>query len=329
MSTLLSTATVDRRERLAYWVDMVCDTYVELECESAQGCDTIEGEISSATLASLQLTTVTATPQKVRRTSARIARASQDYLLVSIQTRGEGRVLQDGREAHLRPGDFALYDSTRPYELQFDGEFQQYVLMMPGPLLRSSLRNIEALTATSVSSERGAGQLMVGMIHTLARDADMLAPASATAVADGVISIVIAGLSTLPVARQQSISQLVGYHREQIKACVRAHLREPSMSVGTIAALLRLSPSTLYRVWAGEPCTLAEWIWIQRLGATRRDLSDPTLAGCGISEIAYSWGFNDAAHFSRAFRARFGCTPREYRAQQHVRGVEDKDTGAI
>jgi AraC-like DNA-binding protein len=32
-----------------------------------------------------------------------------------------------------------------------------------------------------------------------------------------------------------------------------------------------------------------------------------------ISNIAYGCGFNDAAHFSRAFRARFGCAARELR----------------
>jgi len=52
----------------------------------------------------------------------------------------------------------------------------------------------------------------------------------------------------------------------------------------------------------------------RRLDATRRDLCDPALAARSISEIAFAWGFNDAAHFSRAFRARFGRSPRELRA---------------
>jgi len=35
-----------------------------------------------------------------------------------------------------------------------------------------------------------------------------------------------------------------------------------------------------------------------------------------VGEIAYGRGFNDAAHFSRAFRERFGCSPREWRQQR-------------
>ena len=314
MSRLLTTADVAPRQRLAYWTDMVCDTYVQLECEPNAGAQHIEGRIAAAELAALQLSEVTSTAQLVRRTPAKIARASEDYFLVSIQTAGRGVVSQGGRDALLGPGDFALYDSTRPYTLSFDADFQQYVLMLPGRTLRTALRETERLTASVVSGERGAGHLMINMIRTLAADIDTLAPESAVAVADSVTQILIAGLSALPAARRQPVSHLHAYHLARIKACVQAHLRDPGLAVTGIAAELQMSPSTLHRAWAGEACSLADWIWAQRLDSARRDLCDPGLSARSVSEIAFSWGFNDAAHFSRAFRARFACSPREMRS---------------
>lgn len=310
MPRLLSTADVEVRHRLAYWTDMICDTYVQLECDAGQA---IEGEIQADRLATLDLSRVTSTAQHVRRTPAKIARASEDYFLVSIQTQGVGVVSQDGRDAVLTPGDFALYDSTRPYDLRFDGPFQQYVLMLPGPTLRTALRQTDRLTAHAVRGDRGAGHLMINMIRTLAADIGTLAPESAVAVADSVTQILIAGLAALPAAQSQPVSQLTAYHREQIKALVRQHLRDPALCVAGIARQLRLSPSTLHRAWTGEACSLSDWIWAQRLDAARRDLCDPALAARSVSEIAFSWGFNDAAHFSRAFRLRFGCSPRDLR----------------
>ena len=313
MPQRMSTVDVPSRDRLAYWADKVCDTYVQLDCDLPRGADGIEGEILADRLSTLALSRVTATAQRVRRTPARIARSSEDFFLVSIQTRGRGVVRQDGRDAVLDEGDFALYDSTRPYTLDFDGPFQQLVLMLPGPMLRTALRGTESLTATTVTGQRGAGHLMIGMIRTLAADIDTLAPESAAAVADSVTQILVAGLAALPAARSASLSQGQAFHREQIRALVRERLRDPALSVAAIARQLRLSPSTLHRAWAGEACSLSDWIWAQRLDAARRDLCDPALAARSVSQIAFSWGFNDAAHFSRAFRARFGCVPRETR----------------
>ena len=79
-------------------------------------------------------------------------------------------------------------------------------------------------TASTVSGQRGAGHLMIGMIQTLAADISTLAPESAAAVAESVTQILIAGLSALPAAKQQPVSQLTAYHREQIKACARSRL---------------------------------------------------------------------------------------------------------
>lgn len=286
---------------------------MQLDCDAAHGTSTIEGHIESDELATLQLSRVTATSQNVRRTASEIARASEDYFLVSIQTQGEDVVAQDGRVALLSPGDFALYDSTRPCELRFDASFQQYVLRSPGPTLRTALRDTQALTASTVSGQRRAGHLMIGMIQTLAADICTLAPESAAAVAESVTQILIAGLSALPAASQQPASQPTAYRREQIKACARSRSRsrDPALTVTSIALQLRVSPSTLHRAWAGEACSLAEWIASRRLDAIRRDLCDPNFAARSVSEIAFSWGFNDAAHFSRAFRARFSCSPRE------------------
>ena len=319
----LSTAAVPAEQRLAFWTDMVCSTYVQLDCDAAAGASSIEGTIGAATLATLQLSQVTSTAQVVRRTPARIARASEDFFLVSIQTRGAGRIAQDGRSASLAPGDFALYDSTRPYALHFDGPFQQFVLRLPGPTLRSALRDTQALTASTVSGRRGAGHLMIGMIRSLAADIHSLAPESASAVAESVTQILVAGLASLPAAQRTPVSQRAALHRQQVKACIRTRLHEPGLSVASIAAELRLAPSSLHRAWLGEGCTIAESIWAQRLDATRRDLCNPALRAHSVSAIAFAWGFNDAAHFSRAFRARFGSAPRDVRDVRDLRDVRE------
>lgn len=310
MARLLTTDAVAARERLAFWNEAVSDTYVRLDT-TAPGRDVV-GEIRVDSLATLELSRVTATAQHVHRTPSLIAAAAEDYFLVSIQTDGVGAVVQDGRTAVLEQGDFALYDSTRPYELLFNGPFQQYVLMLPGPTLRSQLRAAPDLTARGIRGSRGAGHLMIEMIRTLAADIAVLEPAAAAAVAQSVEHIVVAGISSLnpdaPVPEPELAAR-----REQIKACARARLHDPGLTVAVIAAQLHTSVSTMHRAFAGEPCSIAEWIWAQRLDAVRADMCDPALRHRTISDIAFSWGFVDASHFSRAFKARFGCNARDVR----------------
>jgi AraC-binding-like domain len=135
MTHLLTTDSVQPGRRVEYWADMICSTYVNLECDAPQA-DTFSGSIRSQSMPGLDLSVVDSTAQHVRRTPRQIARSADDCLLVNIQTRGQGVIRQDGRDAVLNPGDFALYDSTRAYELQFAHNFQQIVLKLPGEPLR-------------------------------------------------------------------------------------------------------------------------------------------------------------------------------------------------
>ncbi len=318
MNHLLSTDAVARDQRLAYWTDMICNVYVQLGCDPVRTPQVgdFEGRIQQHSLPGLDLSVVTSRAQRVTRTPAHVARSSDDYFLVSIQARGKGVVSQDGRDAVLAAGDFALYDSTRPYTLLFDDAFEQIVLKLPGERLRSQLRDTEALTATTVSGREGAGHLLLGMLRTLRDDVDTLQPASALAVADGVQSILVAGLQTLPAARSPALSQLTAYHLARVKRRIDEQLSDPTLSVASLAADLGVSESHIHRLFKGEPLTVSRYIWERRLDACGRDLLEPRLAGRPLADIAYGRGFNDAAHFSRAFRDRFGCSPREWRQQR-------------
>ena len=42
-------------------------------------------------------------------------------------------------------------------------------------------------------------------------------------------------------------------------------------------------------------------------------LENKSLDDYSITQIAFSYGFNNAAHFSRKFKERYGAPPKEYR----------------
>jgi AraC-like DNA-binding protein len=312
MSHILTTDCVEPEQRLEYWIDMICKTYVQLECEPLRR-GAFNGSIQSNGLPGLDLSVVSSGAQNVLRTPSEIARTVDDYFIVSIQTQGNAIISQDGRDAVLSPGDFALYDSTRPYRLHFDTDFQEIVLKLRRDELRNLVRDPEKLTAMTVCGRAGAGHLLINMIKTLWEDFDALQPASAAAVANGVLDILTAGLHTLPVCNKPQLSSLAAYHLARIKQRIDERLRDPLLSMGAIAAELGLSVGHIHRLFKNEALTPAQYMWNRRLEACGRDLIDRRYAHQSVAEIAFRWGFNDAAHFSRAFRDRFGMSPRDWR----------------
>lgn len=310
----LSTEAVPIAKRPEYWIDAICKVFVHLDCDVGESSGSgFFGFIRQDTLAQLQISRVNSSAQQVFRTGRLIAAASEDFFLVSIQRKGCGIICQDGRRALLRPGDFALYDSTRPYELIFDDSFEQIVLMFPGEILRAYVKESERLTATAISGRAGAGYLLITMIETLRRDLDHLRPASAAAIADGAVNILVAGLRTLPSAQRLTPPNLAQYHIARIKAFVDAHMTDPGLSIGSIAGALNICASHVHRLFRTEPLPLGQYIWSRRLEACKRDLADPSQAGFNIGTIALKRGFNNAAHFSRTFRSRYGLSPKHYR----------------
>ncbi len=164
---LLSTNTVRPADRVAYWRDLVCDTFVALECRSKLR-GRFRGSIASHDAGGLNLTRVDSDAQTVARTGKLIARSSDDVMLISLAVQGNGCVLQDGREARLSPGDLALYDTTRPYELHFGAPFTQWVLKMPRAALRRRLGTPEVFTAACVSGATPLGRLTQEFLTGLA-----------------------------------------------------------------------------------------------------------------------------------------------------------------
>lgn len=311
----LSTDSVPENNRMSYWSDMVCAMYARMECERPTQADMF-GEIEFSVLGSTQLTHVHSNAPAVRRTSRLVESAPHTSYLVQLQRRGTGLVRQDGRQAVLSPGDFVLYDTGRPYELLFpDHEHKVVVINITRHELEPHVMNLGELTATTVPGSSAAGNLLLMMIDTLMRDIDRLHPSSVLGISEGIRSIVAAGLRTLPGANLRQASSLGAYHVTRVKAYMMENLRSPTLSIAGIARAMKLSPDHLSRLFRSEPVPLSRLIWKERLDACRRDLADRRLASRSITDIAFSWGFNDAAHFSRLFREHFGLSPREWRHQ--------------
>ena len=288
MAIELTTADVSAPERFAYWRELICDVFVGLDAERPGPGFT--GSLRTAALGPLRRTHVQAVAHHVERSPRQIERGRGDDVLVSVQRSGRGLVRQDGRAALLAPGQLALYDAARPYTLTFDGPFSQAVLQLPRALLAERLGPLDGLTAVAVA----APEELAGGSEDGERALDLLALTLGA----------VLGRAASPAAA----------HRRAIRMHVERRLGDPGLTPASIAAAQALSLRYVHRLWAQEGGeTLGRHILRRRLERCRDDLADPALRERTVTDIAFRWGFVSPAHFSRAYRAHFGTSPRDDR----------------
>ena len=101
-------------------------------------------------------------------------------------------------------------------------------------------------------------------------------------------------------------------HLARIESFVRRWIDDPNLGPDDVAAGCGISVRYLHELLRDTNQTLGQWIRDQRLAAAHENLTDPCDKR-SIGEIAYNRGFADQAQFSRAFRARYGITPKDAR----------------
>ncbi len=96
-------------------------------------------------------------------------------------------------------------------------------------------------------------------------------------------------------------------------AWIDANLGEPGLDPAAIARANHISVRYLHRLFHDQGTSVARWVRERRLDNCRRDLEDPALAQRGVQAIARRWGFDDAAHFSKIFKASLRRAAGAYR----------------
>lgn len=233
--------------------------------------------------------------------------------LAYIQGQGDGGAVveQDGRSARLETGDLALVTRDRPFALRLRGAAQ--VLLLPGKLLRARHAAADALTATLLPSRQPLVRLLSVMLDShCAMPVGSLPPQAAALAAQALVDMLAACLAT-PGGGPSQRSRLARFHVQRIREFALSQLHDPELSVATMAKSLSISTAHIHRVFAAEEQTLSTWLWETRLKLCHDALRDNGHAGLSISQIAFRYGFSNAAHFSRTYRSNFGLTARETR----------------
>lgn len=239
--TAVNTARGPGEMRFEAFRHAVSQTFVPLQAEVGDE-NSFHGSVSHRELGSLVLAQVTAGPHVVGRNSRLIRRADPEFYKLTLQLAGRAVLSQDGREADLGPGDLALYDTTRPYELRFDGPFRMIVLMFSRSLLQVPETSVRLLTAHRIPGDHGLGQLIGPFVVGLTSQAEAHPAAANRRLCDAVLDMLAAALVdelglAAPVNGPRQAALL-----QRIKSYIDDELADPDLGPAGVAAAHHISP---------------------------------------------------------------------------------------
>lgn len=309
--------TLDAPTTFDDWEHQICRTFVPLQARCPEGnSSTFRGGVCSADLGAVTMSEVTASHAIVERTPRLIRQDDPELYKFGLQVSGSSIIEQDSRQAHLNAGDFAIYDTSRPYRIAFSDDFRMTVAMFPRHLVQLPGPHMSQLTAVRLAGDSGLASLISPLMRGLSAqmtDSGVVATHLGNAVVD-LVTAAFAQQLALPVQDGSPVGHRV--LAAQVHRFIDQNLNDPDLNSRSIAAAHFVSVRHLQKVFEAEGESVSTLLRLRRLERCRRDLADPHMADCAIATVGARWGFADAAHFSRIFRIAFGASPREYRQMQ-------------
>jgi len=307
----LSTEDLPIRQRRDWLREVIGREYANVEImPPADG--RLFNEMTIYPWSELRLSSIRSNAIGIERSSREPAQNSHDAYFAVVLLSGEYKLEQSGREIFLQPGDMTLYDATRPHRIFCPASFAKLIVSIPRPFLRERVACVEHCTALRIPGNAGIGAVTADFIRSSASRAGELPSSDFAALSEHCVDFL-----TLTLASMRQGGAAPSRNREmtlgRIKQFVERHLRDPDLDAAAISSGVGLSSRYVNDIFKDEGASLMRYVRMRRLENCRKDLLSSAREGHSISDIGFSWGFNDLSHFSRSFKERFGVSARDYR----------------
>jgi AraC-like DNA-binding protein len=311
MRSTITTRGVAQQARSRHWHDTIARTYFPLDLTFP--CpETFDGELTRWDLGEVALSRLTSDALLYRRLPRHFREPGPEEFLVTLPAKAEVRFAQGGKEVRANPGAFFIERSHEPYEFSHTDPADLWVMKLSADMLGGRIRAPDRFCSLQFDATNGANGLFVDIIHLIPARYDAMTRETRATVGRQLVDLLALAIQSDERILTSGVSTVRAAHLARIEAFVRRHIDDPDLGPETVAAGCGISLRYLHELLRDTNRTLGQWIRDTRLQAAMEDLTNP--ADCrAIGAIAYARGFTDQAQFSRAFRARYGLTPKEAR----------------
>ncbi|WAZ19198.1 helix-turn-helix domain-containing protein [Streptomyces cinnabarinus] len=312
----MSNKDLPAQEQLPFWAELVSRELAPLTLTSANP-GPFTASASVLDLDSVRVAAFNNPPAHLRRTWADIRRSDPGTYQLTFVSGSPLWITQRRQDSGLVFGDMVLFDLSQPFEGEVpDRGINTEVVIMQVPREELPLPpdKVHRLLAQPLSTRTGMGAILARFLTTLDTYGPDCDPRDLTRL--GAIALDLAGACM--AQHLDAYDDLPAETRRQamlarVNAFIDHNLTDPDLRPADIAAHHHISLRSLHTLFQEQGETVAASIRRRRLERCLTDLTDPRLHRRPISAIAARWGFLRPAEFSRAFRAAYAMTPREFR----------------
>lgn len=233
-----------------------------------------------------------------------------DCLKVVLQVKGECNMRSGRSEATIAASDWTYHDFTSDVEITLTPDAEQLHFLFPADMFRRKPA-IDEAKVLSFGGAAGVSRLAGGFLRLLSVEWPFLNDGERTDMIYTAAQLVQLAMNERQAVRRMSMQETL---RERVKAYIARNLRDHHLNIERIAEALGCTKRNLHKVFRDDAHTLNAYIWDLRLQRCAADFIDPAKRQQTITQVAFSWGFNNAAHFSRLFRERYGVSASQFRA---------------
>lgn len=314
------------RSRLAAWAAQY-STHFDRSELFASDLARFDAQMQVGKLGALRFARVTCRGSAVDRVPTGDAAEAQPGYTLIVQVDGHGALSQYGQRAELAAGDLALCDNCAPHRHRIEEGSTVLLLRVPAKALRPHLPSPEQFCGRRLAAGTGMTDVATSLARNFCDQAHHELPATVQECLARQVLETVALAFTMAFGQLIATSSVVGGRYARARLFIEQNLSDPELGPHTIARALNVSARYLRMIFAREGECISSYVLRRRLEETARQLADPRWRGRSICEIAFTWGFNSAPHFSRSFREQYGMPPREYRARQATSdGYAEPDT---
>lgn len=308
-----SIETVRRQDRSEWWADVLSKTCHPLDLTVSPDLSRtpFRARANRQWLDDLSLVDAECDPCFGRTRPGHMA---DDRVAVLLVLSGCEAIRQGDETSLLRAGDAVLWGSQTPIEFEVLEPLHKRTLLIP----RAALDEVSGWTwPTSGVTLRGgsaAVHLLASFLAVLAETLGQLDPSAISSARNAALDLVIGATDAHARAQSGGSDTL----RSEIDSWVDTHLLDPGVSISTAAEAHSVSVRTVQRIFGMYGETFSGALRAKRLARSRDELRSATDS---ITSIACRWGFSDASHFSRQFKAKFGVAPSVYRSEARITSI--------